>query len=152
MATRTDKKTKGREIILALKKPGGEIYVPIGCAQDINFKSSNGEDEYSCRNGTGKMPDGDDPNWSLDLKGFYFIYPSGEKAANVSFEDMAGYHLGQDIIDAKWGSQKEGDPVFTGPIHVKDLGLAAPNKGLATYDFSLSGAAKWSMGTVPSGA
>ena len=149
MATRSNKRVNGRSVLFSVKKPGGSDFIPTACASDIKFKSDKGEDSYSCRSGSGTLPDGDDPTWGLDLEGFYFIYASGEEAANVSFKDFVKWHLDEEFLECKWTTGFVGDPVFTGILWTKGFQLAAPNKGLATYSVTLSGSEKFTMGTVP---
>lgn len=136
---RSRKQVQGREIFLSIKKPGGSTFTVVGCAEDITYKSDKESLKYSCRAGSGKLPSGDDPDWSLSMKGFYFIYASGDQATNVSFLDFHGYHTDDVILEAKWGSDKTDDPIFEGKLFIKSISLEAPNAGLATYAIEAEG-------------
>ena len=149
MPARTRKEVQGKEILLAIKKLGDTTFTTVGCAEDITFKSTAGAPiEYSCRSGSGKLPSGDDPQWSISVKGLMFLYATDAQDANVSIADFSDIHLDKAIIDVKVFSEKVGDFVWSGPASVTSFEISAPQSGLAGYSVELDGASIYTRTTV----
>lgn len=147
MATaRTNPLLQGSQINLSVEK-GGQ-FVVVGCAEDITFKSTITGEEYSCRSGSGKTPSGDDPSWSITVKGLMMYYTGAQIAGNVGVLDLADFHTNKTVINVKVFSDFIGDAVWTGPVFVADMDLSAPQKGNAGYTFQLEGAGKYTRSTV----
>lgn len=150
-AARTDVIIRGREIFLAVAKPGQSgqpVFTPFGCMSKFDETLSKETLEISCRSMVGKVGSGKDAESTITIDGFYFIYASGDVASNVSYNELRGYINGP-ALSYKFGTPAGGDPVYARNYILKELKLTGDNDGLATYSATLESAGAETVANNP---
>ncbi|GAB3881285.1 hypothetical protein [Spirosoma agri] len=144
-AARTNTLVKGREIIVLIKKPGGTDYILFGCMTAADLDSPGAEvEETACRSGTTKSPSGDIAVPTLSIEHIVRNYATGDKATNVSDDEIQQWNDTAATIDLKYSvGDKAGDPVYTGQGFFNGFSRKGPQKGDAT------GGAKFNFFQLP---
>ncbi|SDE82630.1 hypothetical protein SAMN04487996_107107 [Dyadobacter soli] len=135
---RTVSTVRGNETTMAVDKADDDNFVVIKCATDINMSSELEQLEANCYGGNEILISGNDPIPAFTLNGIVKEYPTAEKAANVSGNDLEDWHLSKEPKEFKYARGMTGDRVrsFTG--FVSAYGEAGTANGLQTYSATIS--------------
>lgn len=140
---------RGNETTLAVDKADDDDFVVIKCATDINMSSELEQLEANCYGGNEILVSGNDPIPAFTLNGIVKEYPAGEKATNVSGNDLEDWHYAKEIKTFKYARGMEGDRVRTFVGFVSAYGEAGTANGLQTYSATISAMKKPTITTVP---
>jgi hypothetical protein len=137
MAERIDEVVSGDEIYLFAKI--GESYVKWGCMDSFSFKSTVESFEVNCRSFSGKKPSGKAAAWSITTGGFNRIFNTANEALNISAKRAYGWHSSKTIIEIKFGTEFENDPIWLGKAFVTEFELNGNQGEASKYNLTLEG-------------
>lgn len=139
MAARPNEAVMAKEVNLFVDKVGGETpaYVMIGCGNSKDYGGSRNTVTLNCDAGKQRLPDGEDPEYDVQLTGFVFEYASGNVAANVSAKEMEQWF--QSGVVKKWrlAGKFDGDTVRTFDASITSFRISGSNGEAQTYSISL---------------
>lgn len=136
MSTRTREMATGREFSISIEKVGSPVI--LGCASNIDYQGQKEVLTGNCQSGKKKVPSGDDPDYTVNVNGFYHIYSGAAIATNVSATEIETYMQNNTEIEWIYKGPHVGDPIRSGTGYITNFQMGTPVDGLATYNFTIT--------------
>jgi hypothetical protein len=139
MSTRSEELVTGRQFYLQVQKSisGTPTFVTVGCANSVDYGGQSEILTANCYNGKTKIVSGDDPDYSVTLQGFYFIYATANVNANISAKEFEELFQAKTRTLFKLASPHTGDPVRSFGGYINDFKLTGEVNGLVTYSVGI---------------
>lgn len=133
--------TLSKEINLFVDKgtTGSPSYIMVGCLTAKDYGYANNIITLNCDAGKIKVPDGEDPDFDLQLNGFVFQYAPGDEATNVSAREFEEWGMAVPQIARRYklAGKHTGDLVRAFTAVIASFREAGNNGEARTYNISL---------------
>lgn len=137
------KTIKGKDVGIYLND------ILVGCAQEVSLSVSREEVETTCRaSGDFKEYTPGDVEWSGSLSGAQRVATAPDAATNFTYENAMDGTLAGTLFTLKFGTDTEGDPVYSGQVFFTSAELSG-SRSDATFSVSFRGTGALTKSLVP---